>query len=105
LPDIDKWEKWSLSIDSLVKTVDFAFIDATFFSSAELPGRNISEIPHPLVEETIERAQKWSMETRQKIFLTHFNHTNPLLQNDSFFSRTILSLGLRVARVGDRFLL
>jgi pyrroloquinoline quinone biosynthesis protein B len=105
LPDIDKWEKWSLSIDSLVKMVDFAFIDATFFSSAELPGRNMSEIPHPLVEETMERAKKWSMETRKKIILTHFNHTNPLLQNDSFFSRTILSLGLRVARLEERFLL
>jgi len=105
LPDIDKWEKWSLSIDSLVKTVDFAFIDATFYSSAELPGRNMSEIPHPLVEETIERAKKWSMETRKKIILTHFNHTNPLLQNDSFFSRTILSVGLRVARLEERFLL
>ncbi len=104
-PDIDKWEKWSLSIDSIVKTVDFAFIDATFFSSAELPGRNMSEIPHPLVEETIERAKKWSMETRKKIILTHFNHTNPLLDDDNVFSRTILSLGLRVARVGDRFLL
>lgn len=74
LPDIDKQEKWSLSIDSLVKTVDFEFIDATFYSSAELPGRNMSEIPHPL-------------------------------DDDNVFSRSILSLGLRVARVGDRFLL
>ena len=105
LPDIDKQEKWSLSIDSLVKTVDFAFIDATFYSSAELPGRNMSEIPHPLVEETIECAKKWSIEIRQKIILTHFNHTNPLLDDDNVFSRSILSLGLRVARVGDRFLL
>ena len=105
LPDIDKWEKWSLSIDSLVKTVDFAFIDATFYSSDELPGRNMSEIPHPLVEETIERAKKWSKGTRQKIILTHFNHTNPLLDADNVFYRTILSLGIRVARVGDRVFL
>jgi len=105
LPDIDKWEKWSLSIDSLVKTVDFAFIDATFYSSDELPGRNMSEIPHPLVEETIERAKKWSKDTRQKIILTHFNHTNPLLQDEEVLSRGILELGLRVSRVGERFIL
>jgi pyrroloquinoline quinone biosynthesis protein B len=105
LPDIDKWEKWTLSIDSLVKAVDFAFLDATFFSSAELPGRNMSEIPHPLVEETIARSKNWSSETRQKIILTHFNHTNPLLQDDSIIVRTILSLGLRISRVGDRFVL
>jgi pyrroloquinoline quinone biosynthesis protein B len=105
LPDIDKWEKWSLSIDSLVKRVDFAFVDATFYSSDELPGRNMSEIPHPLVEETIERAKKWSKETRQKIILTHFNHTNPLLQDEEVLSRGILELGLRVSRVGDRFIL
>jgi len=65
----------------------------------------MGEISHPLVEETMERAKKWSMETRQKIILTHFYHTNPLLQNDSVFSLVILSLGLRVPRVGDRFLL
>jgi pyrroloquinoline quinone biosynthesis protein B len=105
LPDIDKWEKWTLSIDSLVKKVDFAFLDATFFSSAELPGRNMSEIPHPLVEETLERSKNWSSETRQKIILTHFNHTNQLLQDESLISRTILSLGLRISRVGDRFVL
>ena len=105
LPDIDKWEKWTLSIDSLVKSVDFAFLDATFFSSAELPGRNMSEIPHPLVEETIARSKNWSSETRQKIILTHFNHTNPLLQDDSLIARTILTLGLRISRVGDRFVL
>jgi pyrroloquinoline quinone biosynthesis protein B len=105
LPDIDKWEKWTLSIDSLVKKVDFAFLDATFFSSAELPGRNMSEIPHPLVEETLERSKNWSSETRQKIILTHFNHTNPLLQDESLISRTILSFGLRISRVGDRFVL
>ena len=105
LPDIDKWEKWTLSIDSLVKKVDFAFLDATFFSSAELPGRNMSEIPHPLVEETLERSKNWSSETRQKIILTHFNHTNPLLQDEPLISRTILSLGLRISRVGDRFVL
>jgi pyrroloquinoline quinone biosynthesis protein B len=105
LPDIDKWEKWTLSIDSLVKKVDLAFLDATFFSSAELPGRNMSEIPHPLVEETLERSKNWSSETRQKIILTHFNHTNQLLQDESLISRTILSLGLRISRVGDRFVL
>jgi pyrroloquinoline quinone biosynthesis protein B len=105
LPDIDKWEKWTLSIDSLVKKVDFAFLDATFFSSAELPGRNMSEIPHPLVEETLERSKNWSSETRQKIILTHFNHTNQLLQDESLISRTILSFGLRISRVGDRFVL
>jgi pyrroloquinoline quinone biosynthesis protein B len=105
LPDIDKWEKWTLSIDSLVKKVDFAFLDATFFSSAELPGRNMGEIPHPLVEETLERSKNWSSETRQKIILTHFNHTNPLIQDEPIISRTILSLGLRISRVGDRFVL
>jgi len=105
LPDIDKWEKWSLSIDSLVKTVDFAFIDATFYSSDELPGRNMSEIPHPLVEETIERAKKWSKDTRQKIILTHFNHTSSLLHDEEVLSRGILELGLRVSRVGERFIL
>jgi len=47
LPDIDKWEKWDKRIEDVVRTVDLAFLDGTFFSADEIPGRSIAEIPHP----------------------------------------------------------
>ena len=41
LPDIDKWEKWTVTIDSLLQQVDVAFLDATFFDGSEIVFRFI----------------------------------------------------------------
>lgn len=100
LPDIDKWEKWDRSIDSLVRSVDYAFLDATFFDETELPGRNLAEIPHPTVRETMVRAKSWPMSVRQKVYLIHFNHTNPLLQKGSEAYRTVIDFGFKIADIG-----
>ncbi|MDZ7650729.1 MAG: hypothetical protein U5K54_28300 [Cytophagales bacterium] len=34
-----------------VRAVDFALLDATFYTASELPNRDIKEVPHPYVEE------------------------------------------------------
>lgn len=78
IPDIDKWQKWPRSIRSEVQQVDIAFLDATFYSTDELPGRSLAEIPHPTVQETLALIPK---EGHPKIHFIHFNHTNPLLWN------------------------
>ncbi len=53
LPDIDKWEKWDRSLPELLGDPRLtAFVDGTFFSADEIPGRSIEQIPHPLVPET-----------------------------------------------------
>ena len=101
LPDIDKWEKWTVTIDSLLQQVDVAFLDATFFDGSELPGRNLSEIPHPTVRETMERAQSWPHSVLQKVHLIHFNHTNPLLQEGSIAYKNLAAFGFQLSRVGD----
>ena len=74
IPDIDKWKKWDISIIEAIKKVDYAFIDATFFSGAEIKARNISEIPHPFVIESIELFKDLSAEEKAKIFFIHLNH-------------------------------
>jgi len=54
LPDIDSWTKWEARLESLIKEVQIAFIDGTFYSTAELEGvRDISQIPHPPITQTI----------------------------------------------------
>lgn len=102
LPDIDKWEKWSVSIDSLLQKVDYAFLDATFFDESELPNRKLSEIPHPTVRETMERAKDWPLSVRQKVYLIHFNHTNPLLNPESSAYKEVIRFGFRIAEVGGK---
>lgn len=80
IPDIDKWDKWGKNIVDEVSGVDYALLDGTFYRGDELPGRNMSEVPHPFVMETMklfnERADK---AVREKIYFIHLNHTNPLL--------------------------
>ena len=39
--------------DEEIKKVDYAFLDATFYSGKEINNRDISEIPHPFIIENI----------------------------------------------------
>lgn len=72
IPDIDQWTRWSRSIRELVDTVDYAFLDGTFASADEIPGRAIADIPHPLIPVT----RKMLLGTRAQVFYIHLNHTN-----------------------------
>jgi pyrroloquinoline quinone biosynthesis protein B len=102
LPDIDKWERWEKTIEEQVAAVDAAYLDATFFDGDELPGRNMSEIPHPFVVETIQRFAVLPPEERNKVRLIHLNHTNPLWDPASPARNQIRSAGLRVAEMMER---
>lgn len=102
IPDIDKWDRWDRSIDSLIARHDLAFLDATFFDDTELPGRNMAEIPHPFVRESLQRFSRLSPKNRNKIHFIHLNHTNPLLQSDSPQTREVEQAGMHVARTFTR---
>ena len=102
IPDIDKWEKWRTDIVSLVKEVDHALIDGTFFSAAEVGNRNIAEIPHPLVEESMKLFDSMPAKEKEKIMFIHFNHTNPLLNEQSEEARLLKSKGFRIAKINLR---
>jgi pyrroloquinoline quinone biosynthesis protein B len=102
IPDIDKWEKWRTDIVSLIKEVDYALIDGTFFSAAEVGNRNIAEIPHPLVEESMKLFDWLSAKEKEKIFFIHFNHTNPLLNEQSEETKLVKSKGFRIAEINLR---
>ena len=102
IPDIDKWEKWKTAIVSLIKEVDHALIDGTFFSAAEVGNRNIAEIPHPLVQESMQLFDSLPAKEKEKIMFIHFNHTNPLLNEDSEEARLLKSKGFRIAKMNLR---
>jgi pyrroloquinoline quinone biosynthesis protein B len=103
IPDIDKWSKWDVSITDMIKIVDYAFLDATFFDAAEVNNRDISEIPHPFVIESMELFDSLSAKEKSKVIFIHFNHTNPLLNPESDESILIKKAGYRIARLGDIF--
>jgi len=104
IPDIDKWEKWDRDLSQLAKEFDFLLIDATFYDSKEI-NRDISEIPHPLVTETIDLLSGLNIENRNKVYFIHMNHTNMMLDPDSELSKLITSKGFNIARLGQKLYL
>lgn len=105
IPDINKWTKWQTDIFELVKSVDYALIDATFYADGELPGRDMSKIPHPFVTESMQALDGLSHEERNKVWFIHMNHTNPLLDKESAASKWVRSKGFNVAIEGLRLYL
>ena len=83
LPDIDSWDSFIKKFNKISSEVDLLFIDGTFYSKKELKdirGRNIDDVPHPPIKETINKLQNEVLkQNNSQIFFTHFNHTNPIL--------------------------
>ena len=99
LPDIDKWEKWDRSLTDLLSDPSLtAFVDGTFYSADEIPGRSIAEIPHPLVPEM---AALVGRRGANRLFFVHLNHTNRLLW-DRRALEPLAQAGLGVAAEGQR---
>lgn len=99
IPDIDKWEKWSKNLIDIVKEYDYLLLDATFYDSKEI-NRDISEIPHPLVSETITLLDNLTAEDKSKVYFIHINHTNMMLDPASDLSEYVTSKGFKIARLG-----
>ena len=100
IPDIDKWYMWEKSIVDEIKQVDYAIIDATFYDSEEVNYRDISEIPHPFVTESMDLFDSIDIKEKNKIYFIHLNHTNPLINKDSDQYKLVRSKGYNVAEEG-----
>ncbi len=101
IPDIDKWQKWDRDIKEEIANCDMAFLDATFFKNGEL-NRDMSEIPHPFVEESMRLFENLPLKHKKKIWFIHFNHTNPLLFDENAKNQ-VEKMGFHVAKMGDKF--
>mgnify|MGYP001319957456 CR=1 FL=1 len=99
IPDIDKWEKWDQNIFELIQHIDYALIDGTFYSENELPNRNMQDIPHPLIVESIDLLYNLNSTNRNKVHFIHFNHSNPAIM-DGAVTNDIRSKRFNVAREG-----
>ncbi len=98
IPDIDKWYLWEKSIVDEIKQVDYAIIDATFYDSKEVNYRDISEIPHPFVTESMDLFDSIDIKEKNKIYFIHLNHTNPLLNEQSKQYKSVITKGYNVAK-------
>ena len=103
IPDIDKWSKWEKSIIDEIKKVDYAFLDASFFDGNEINNRDISEIPHPFVIESMALFKLLPASEKNKVHFIHFNHTNPLLNTSSDEAKLVLKNGFNISKFNDVF--
>ena len=84
--------------------VDIALLDGTFWSGDELQGRDMNVVPHPTVQESLERLGM-RMEKDPQIVFFHFNHTNPLHNTDSEEYSILKELGWDVGFETQQFTL
>ena len=100
IPDIDKWHLWDRDILEEIKKVDYALLDATFYKNGEVGNRDMSEIPHPFMEESMALFSALDSSNRAKIHFIHFNHSNPVLNPDSSALSAIKQQGYHLAVEG-----
>jgi pyrroloquinoline quinone biosynthesis protein B len=105
LPDIDRWESLEPAIERLVQEVDVSLIDGSFYSAEELPGRDMSKIPHPPISETTARLQKIADRGDRQLVFIHLNHSNLLLDADGKRLAELRARGYERGEEGMRFAL
>ncbi|MCA9174316.1 MAG: hypothetical protein KDB14_07510 [Planctomycetales bacterium] len=103
LPDIDKWSRWETRIEVVLSRVDVAYLDGTFYADGELPGQDMSKIPHPFIEESLRCLAGQPQHERSKVRFLHFNHTNPVLDPRSPEAEQVRAAGCHLAAEGERF--
>lgn len=101
LPDLDSWDEWETefgqSIEVWIRKMDLLFIDASFYDDNEIPGRDMSRIPHPRIAHMMERFEPLATSDKKKIQFIHLNHTNPVRYIDSKEHQAVVSQGFSVA--------
>ena len=100
IPDIDKWSKWHIDIIEVVENSDYSLLDGTFYDINELPGRDMSQIPHPFIIETMDLFK--NSDKKNSIYFIHLNHTNPALDKNSKEYNNILDNGFNVTKRGNK---
>lgn len=101
VPDADGWEVWERDgtrVETLIREVDVAYLDGTFYDEAELPGRDLTAVPHPTIAASLRRFDALPAPERAKIRFIHLNHSNPALWSGTPAAEAVARGGLSVAR-------
>lgn len=106
LPDFDSWSNFEKSFRKIIRKIDYAFIDGSFFDKkelGELRGRDLNQVPHPPIIETMELLSDIETAAKKKIYFTHFNHTNRILDQDGEKKKVVQEKGFNILEDGDTF--
>ena len=100
IPDIDSWHEWDIDINEMVKENDLSLLDGTFYDKTELNNRDIRDIPHPSIKESIKQLSSLDDIDKNKVNFTHLNHTNNVLRIDSDERKELIDQGFKIASDG-----
>lgn len=103
-PDIDRLDDNDSLIEKLFADVDIAYLDGTFYDGRELPNRDASAIPHPLMIDSMNLRHEFAESNPMAIRFIHLNHTNPAL-NDTTIQKEMRSRGFLLAEQGELVIL
>lgn len=95
VPDIDDWRAWPDARKEVIAH-EVSILDGTFFSPDELPGRDLAEIAHPFITDTLEFFA--DLAAKRRLILTHFNHSNPVCDPASPQARQARAAGFELAQ-------
>lgn len=103
VPDTDGWAAWKVPLPQLLarERIDVALLDGTFHDPAELPDRDVRQIGHPLMTATAALLGDAVRAGRLRMWFTHLNHSNPVLDPASPERRALLAAGFGVAEDGQ----
>lgn len=106
VPDINRWSASSKTqsrdlLAELLEGVDVAYLDGTFWDGSEVPGRNLREIPHPTMKETMQRLASRARAQPGALRFIHLNHSNPAWR-DPLVEAQVDRQGFALARRGER---
>jgi pyrroloquinoline quinone biosynthesis protein B len=103
VPDTDTWKTWPKPLLDVLKDekVDYALLDATFYSPDELPDRNVEKIKHPLVTQSMDLLEPLVKAGKLKVYFTHLNHSNPALDPVGAARKAIEARGFQVLEEGE----
>jgi len=103
IPDIESWASWPGSFPDFVSAFDYALLDGTFFGPGEAPGRNLEEIGHPLIQDSLKILGPRPAAQRTEIFFIHFNHGNPALDPGGPARKAVREAGFGLAEENQEF--
>ena len=103
VPDTDSWAAWPKPLPDVLaeQKVDFALLDATFYSPDELPDRDVTKIKHPLITQSMDLLEPLVKAGKLRVWFTHLNHSNPALDADGAARKAIEGRGFRVLGEGE----
>jgi pyrroloquinoline quinone biosynthesis protein B len=105
VPDTDSWQAWDPALTERLAGVDLALLDGSFYSTAELPGRSVDEIGHPLISDSMDLLEGLVASGEVEILFTHLNHSNPALDPESAEHEEVVRRGFAVLADGQRLAL